>query len=127
MEADRIRAATLVQAAVRLLRRGRAAMTPRSSVNTPKFALNKAVDFVIVGGGGAGGVVAKELSTAGFQLVVLEQGPYIRPEEFVHDELRFRDPYNPPHIGREVLTNDHALQPNTFRHNENEKAIRQPA
>jgi choline dehydrogenase-like flavoprotein len=100
---------------------------PSFANNSPKFALNKAVDFVIIGAGGAGGVVAKELSTAGFEIVVLEQGPYIRPEEFVHDELRFRDPYNPPHIGREVLTNNHALQPNTFRHNENEKAVRQPA
>jgi choline dehydrogenase-like flavoprotein len=100
---------------------------PSRGTNLPKFALNKPVDFIIIGGGGAGGVVAKELSTAGFEVVVLEQGPYIRPEEFVHDELRFRDPYNPPHIGREVLTNDHGLQPNTFRRNENEKAVRQPA
>ena len=40
-----------------------------------KFEDKTAVDFVIVGAGGAGGIVAKELSTARFQVVVLEQGP----------------------------------------------------
>jgi len=93
----------------------------------PKFDQKAPVEFVVIGGGGAGGVVAKELSAAGFQVVVLEQGPYIRPEEFVHDELRFRNAYISPQIGREVLTNDHSLQPNTFRHNENEKAVPQAA
>ncbi len=100
-------------------------MTPASdNLKTSTFELKSAVDFVVVGGGGAGAVVAKELSTAGFQVVVLEQGPYLHPDEFVHDELRFKDPSNP--LGREVLTNDHALQPNTFRRSANEKAARQP-
>ena len=31
--------------------------------------------------------LAKELSTAGFDVVVLEQGPYRRQHEFHHDEL----------------------------------------
>jgi choline dehydrogenase-like flavoprotein len=93
----------------------------------PRYELKSPVDFLIIGAGAAGSVVAKELSAAGFQVVVLEQGPYIRPEQFVHDELRFKDPYNAPHIGREVLTNDHSLQPNTFRSSVKEKAVRQPA
>ena len=38
------------------------------------------VDFVIVGSGAAGGVLAKELSTNGFRVVVLEQGPYLKPK-----------------------------------------------
>ena len=87
-----------------------------------KFEDKAAVDFVIVGAGGAGGVVAKELSTAGFQVVVLEQGPYLREGDFEHDELKYKDFFDPPFIGREVLTNDHALQPNTLRKTENEKA-----
>ncbi|PYX02991.1 MAG: hypothetical protein DMG85_20560 [Acidobacteria bacterium] len=80
-----------------------------------KFEDKTAVDFVIVGAGGAGGVVAKELSTAGFQVVVLEQGPYLHEGDFIHDELKFKDVFDPPFIGQEVLTNDHTLQPNTFR------------
>jgi choline dehydrogenase-like flavoprotein len=51
------------------------------------FALDEPVDFVIVGSGSAGGILAKELSTNGFKVVVLEQGPYRRPTDFTHDEL----------------------------------------
>jgi choline dehydrogenase-like flavoprotein len=46
-----------------------------------------AVDFVIVGSGAAGGVLAKELSVAGFAVVVLEQGPWQQANQFTHDEL----------------------------------------
>jgi choline dehydrogenase-like flavoprotein len=45
------------------------------------------VDFVIVGSGAAGGVLAKELATAGFSVVVLEQGPWRQSHEFRHDEI----------------------------------------
>src|SRR5688572_25884984 len=45
------------------------------------------VDFVIVGSGAAGGVLAKELATAGFDVVVLEQGPWQNESQFTHDEL----------------------------------------
>src|SRR5438105_3803198 len=88
-----------------------------------KFEDKTAVDFVIVGAGGAGGVVAKELSTAGFQVVVLEQGPYLHEGDFIHDELKFKDVFDPPFIGQEVLTNDHSLQPNTFRKTAPDKAV----
>ncbi|MGA8152659.1 MAG: GMC family oxidoreductase [Terriglobales bacterium] len=87
-----------------------------------KFEDKTPVDFVVVGAGAAGGVVAKELSTAGFQVVVLEQGPYLHEEDFIHDELQRKDIFVPPFVRREVLTNDHALQPNTFRRTEGEKA-----
>lgn len=39
------------------------------------FRTSDAVDFLVIGAGAAGGVVAKQLSRAGFQVVVLEQGP----------------------------------------------------
>ena len=47
------------------------------------------VDFVVIGSGAAGGSVAKELSEAGFDVVVLEQGPYLREKDFTHDEVKF--------------------------------------
>jgi choline dehydrogenase-like flavoprotein len=90
------------------------------------FAEKSTVDFVIVGGGGAGAIVAKELSENGFQVVVLEQGPYLHERDFEHDELKFKDIWEPPGIGQESLTNDHTLQPNTFRKSESEKAVIAP-
>jgi choline dehydrogenase-like flavoprotein len=47
------------------------------TVDQPKYKTSDEVDFVIVGSGAAGGVLAKELSTNGFRVVVLEQGPYL--------------------------------------------------
>jgi choline dehydrogenase-like flavoprotein len=87
-----------------------------------RFADRTQVDFVVIGAGGAGAVVAKELCTAGFQVVILEQGPYLHERDFEHDELKFKNIYASPTIGHEVLTNDHALQPNTFRKTDDEKA-----
>ena len=40
----------------------------------PAYNTREEVDFVIIGSGAAGGIIAKELSTAGFSTVVLEQG-----------------------------------------------------
>lgn len=88
-----------------------------------KFEDKTPVDFVVIGGGGAGAIVAKELAVAGFQVLILEQGPYLHEADFDHDELKYKDIYEPPGIGQEVLTNDHTLQPNTFRKSENEKAV----
>jgi choline dehydrogenase-like flavoprotein len=84
-----------------------------------KFKTNTQVDFVVIGAGAAGGVVAKELSSAGFQVVVLEQGPYLREKDFQYDELKIRD--------TPALVNDHTVQPNTFRKTEREKAVLAPA
>lgn len=89
-----------------------------------KYEDKTPVDFVVIGGGGAGAIVAKELAVAGFQVLILEQGPYLHEGDFDHDELKYKDIYEPPGIGQEVLTNDHSLQPNTFRKSENEKAVR---
>ncbi|MFQ5548333.1 MAG: GMC family oxidoreductase [Woeseia sp.] len=52
-----------------------------------RFRTREPVDFAIVGSGSAGGIIAKELATAGFDVVLFEQGPYRRPEQFTHDEL----------------------------------------
>ena len=92
-----------------------------------RFETATPVDFVVIGAGAAGGVVAKELSTAGFQVVVLEQGPYLRAEDFEHDELKKKRIWSPPYIGQDILTNDHSLQPNTFRKTAKDKAALAPA
>ena len=60
-------------------------MTTRDDM--PVFSTREAVDFVIIGSGAAGGVLAKELSTNGFNVVVLEQGPYRTVADFNHDEV----------------------------------------
>ncbi len=57
------------------------------SVAQPAFALRSEVDFVIIGSGAAGGVMAKELSSAGFDIVLLEQGPWKTEGDFRHDEI----------------------------------------
>jgi choline dehydrogenase-like flavoprotein len=78
------------------------------------FKPSETVDFVVIGSGAAGGSVAKELATAGFSVVVLEQGPYLREKDFTHDEMKFN--FNSP------LMNDMRVQPQTFRRTEEETA-----
>jgi choline dehydrogenase-like flavoprotein len=58
-------------------------------VKTRKFRDSDTVDFVIVGSGAAGGVIARELSRARLSVVVLEQGPRLAPADFEHDELKY--------------------------------------
>ena len=79
-----------------------------------KFRSSDAVDFVVIGAGAAGGVVAKELSIAGFQVVVLEQGPYLRENDYTHDEIKYT--FQPG------LTNDPKIQPVMYRKSETEVA-----
>ena len=79
------------------------------------FDTRKAVDFVIIGSGASGGVIARELSTAGFEVVVLEQGPYRKPEQFVHDELEVQ------FLG-EMTSHPSWSDPQTFRQTDAEKA-----
>jgi choline dehydrogenase-like flavoprotein len=52
-----------------------------------RFSENDTVDFVIVGSGASGGILARELSKAGFAVVVLEQGPWRQAADFRHDEF----------------------------------------
>ena len=86
---------------------------------TAKFSPSEAVDFAIVGSGAAGGVMARELSRAGFRVVVLEQGPDVREKDFQHNELKY--------IFQSAISNDWKIEPNTFRQTESEKARVQPA
>jgi choline dehydrogenase-like flavoprotein len=78
------------------------------------FRPSDTVDFLVIGAGAAGGVMAKELSTAGFRVVVLEQGPYLTEKDYRHDEIRY--------TYQAGLTNDTKVQPITYRKNESEPA-----
>src|SRR3954467_10032126 len=84
-----------------------------------KYKTTDIVDFVVVGSGAAGGVLAKELSSNGFRVVVLEQGPRLGPSDFEHDEYRT--------FNLNALTNNWDDQPNTYRKSVEEKAQKQPA
>jgi choline dehydrogenase-like flavoprotein len=86
-------------------------MPPQKSA---RFQPSDIVDFVIVGSGAAGGILAKELSTAGFQVVVLEQGPRLTEADFTHDEFGVFSQYR--------HTNSLFTQPQTFRATANDEA-----
>jgi choline dehydrogenase-like flavoprotein len=78
------------------------------------FQTREPVDFVVIGSGAAGGVMARELSRAGLSVVVLEQGPYRQAAEVSHDELD--------------ISFDHHLagdDPQTFRPTASDAAERQ--
>jgi len=46
------------------------------------------VDAVVVGAGAGGGIAAKELATAGWSVVLLERGPWLKSSDFGHLETR---------------------------------------
>jgi choline dehydrogenase-like flavoprotein len=79
-----------------------------------RYRHSEEVDFVVIGAGAAGGVMAKELSTAGFRVVVLEQGPHLTAKDFTHDEIDV--------AFRGALVNGAAKQPQTFRKTSDEVA-----
>ena len=53
------------------------------------FKAGELVDFVVVGSGAAGGVMARELSQAGFSVLVFEQGPRLGAADFEQDEFKY--------------------------------------
>ena len=89
------------------------------TVDQPKYKTSEEVDFVIIGSGAAGGVLAKELSTNGFRVVVLEQGPYLTEADFTHNEIEI--------LAQDKLTNHPKLQPTTVRKTPDERAKPQRA
>jgi len=84
-------------------------------MNNARFETREEVDFAIIGSGSAGGILAKELSTAGFSVVVLEQGPYRKASDFTHDELSVL-------VRAELLGGGAEVHGQTFRHDESETA-----
>ena len=77
---------------------------------------SETVDFVIVGSGASGGIMARELSRAGNSVVVMEQGPRMTPGDFEHDELKYRQ--------LSGITNSPVTNPQTFRKDPSQKAER---
>ena len=65
-------------------------------------------DVCVIGTGAGGGVMIQELTAAGFRVVALQRGPYLKPGDFHDDELRtiIRD---------EVFSSD---QVETYRYDE---------
>jgi choline dehydrogenase-like flavoprotein len=85
-----------------------------------QFTPSTEVDFVIIGSGAAGGIMAKQLSVAGFKVVVLEQGgwgKYGKEQEYTKDEW-INDNPGPD----DWLMSNPAKQRNTFRRTDKEKA-----
>ena len=83
--------------------------------NSVTFGMREPVDFAIIGSGSAGGIIAKELSTAGFNVIVFEQGPYRKAQDFTHDEYSVL-------INSELLGGGPAASGQTFRHDASETA-----
>ena len=71
------------------------------------FKTSETVDFIVVGSGVSGGTVARELSRAGFTVVVFEQGPRLTSADFEHDELKYSF--------LSGITNSPEISPQTFR------------
>ncbi len=82
---------------------------------SPTFPNREEVDFVIIGSGAAGGVMAKELATAGHSVVLLEQGPHLQAPDFIHDE------WGIDHNGDHMWGRSRGY-PQTFRKSENDDA-----
>lgn len=65
-------------------------------------------DYVIVGSGAAGGICAKVLAENGQDVVVLEEGPYVKTEEFTTNtwnamKVLFRDCGNTVMLGKSII------------------------
>lgn len=83
--------------------------------NQTTYALDEAVDFVIIGSGSAGGIMAKELAVNGFSVVVMEQGPFRTAKDFTHDALSV-------FVFEELQGGGNDFSQQTFRHDETDTA-----
>jgi choline dehydrogenase-like flavoprotein len=81
-----------------------------------RFTSGEQVDFVVVGSGASGGVVARELARAGHTVLVFEQGPRLGPADFEHDEFKY--------FFLNGLTNSPDISPQSFRKSTAEPAVR---
>lgn len=80
------------------------------------YKTSETVDFIVVGSGASGGIMARELARGGHSVVVMEQGPRMEPSDFEHDELKYRN--------LSGITNSPVTNPQTFRNRPDQKAER---
>ncbi len=80
-----------------------------------RFDPRAPVDFVVIGAGAAGGILAKELAAGGFDVVVLEQGPFRQAADFKHDEIAIM-------LQSELLGGPPEVLQQTFRADESQAA-----
>jgi choline dehydrogenase-like flavoprotein len=76
-------------------------------IDRKTYMPSETIDFVIVGSGASGGIMARELSRAGHSVVVMEQGPRMAPSDFEHDELKYSY--------LSGITNNPTTNPQSFR------------
>lgn len=79
------------------------------------YAPDEEVDFVVVGSGAAGGVMARELARAGHSVVILERGPHLKQQDFKHDEYA--------HYFNGELDSPAGSPPQSFRASAQDKAV----
>lgn len=79
------------------------------------YTTSETVDFIVVGSGASGGIMARELARAGMSVVVMEQGPRMAPGDFEHDELKYRQ--------LSGITNNPVTNPQTFRRDASQTAV----
>ncbi len=79
------------------------------------FQTREEVDFVVVGSGAAGGIIARELAEAGHSVVQLEQGPHLQAADFRHDEWG-------TFFNNDLTWNHRRGRPQTFRKTAGETA-----
>lgn len=75
-------------------------------------------DICIIGSGAGGSPIAYELSKAGYRVVVLEKGPYLKEEDFSKDEIAVtrRGIYTPLLTEEQHVINDRDKEGNITRY-----------
>ena len=61
-------------------------ITPRDLSNSATDVIRNA-DVVIIGSGAGGGILAEQLASQGREVLLLEKGPYVPPDDFSEDEV----------------------------------------
>lgn len=72
-------------------------------------------DVVVIGAGAGGGTAVKVLTEAGIRVVCLDRGPWLKPDDFSGDELKY--------LNRSYLSSDQQLNPRTKRRDASEEAV----